>query len=137
MRHGRLAELQSVFPSTVDRAPAAVPPTARLPVTRNRRIPIEELPSRPPMFPPQALELFIEIEATPQHKRGPKVYNDRERELARLLGLTAEWWNGNSVCDDSDAPCWPPHLTAYQNWFRVRAVREQLLAAAEKMQAAE
>jgi hypothetical protein len=85
----------------------------------------------------KALELFIQIEATPQQKRGPKVYNDMEHELAKLLGLVPEWWNGNSVCDDSDAPCWPPHLTAYQNWYKVRAVRNALLEAAAKLQAAE
>jgi len=106
-------------------------------MTRIRRTPTGEPLERPPLFSLQALELFIEIEATPWHKRGPKVYNDKEHELARLLGLTAEWWNGNSVCDDSDAPPWPDHLTAYQNRFKVRAIREALLAAAEKMQAAE
>ena len=42
-------------------------------MTRIRRTPIGEPPERPPMFPPQALEFFIEIEATPRHKRGPKV----------------------------------------------------------------
>ena len=106
-------------------------------MARIRRTPIEGAPERPPLFPPQALELFIEIEATPRHKRGPKVYNDMEHQLARLLGLTAEWWNGNSVCDDSDAPPWPDHLAAYKNWFKVRAVRQALLAAVERLQAAE
>jgi hypothetical protein len=81
----------------------------------------------------KALALFLEIENTPQHERGPKVYNDREHELARLLGLTSEWWGGNSVCDNSEAPCWPPHLTAHQNWFKVRAVRNALLEAAKKL----
>ena len=106
-------------------------------MTRIRRIPIEGLPSRPPTFPPQALELFLEIEATPRHQRGPKVYNDKEHQLARLLGLTAEWWGGNSVCDDAGAPPWPPGLAAYQDWFKIRRVREGLLAAAERVQAAE
>jgi hypothetical protein len=79
------------------------------------------------MFPPQALELFIEIENTPQHERGARVYNDKERALARLLGLVPEWWGGNSVCDDADKPPWPPHLAAYQDWHKVRAVRKALL----------
>ena len=85
----------------------------------------------------EALVLFIEIENTPQHKRGPKVYNDKEHELARLLGLVPEWWKGNSVCDDGDGPCCPPHLVRYRNWFKVRAVRNALLEAAAGQQAVE
>src|SRR5262245_11153697 len=98
-----------------------------------KRTPIGRV-SLHPLITDEALRLFIELE---RDRRHPKVYNDAEHQLARLLGLTAEWWNGNSVCDDSDAPCWPPHVAAYQNWFKVRAVRQALLAAAEKMQAAE
>jgi hypothetical protein len=93
-------------------------PTTRRPLDR---------PRQRQLISAEALRLFVEIENTPKHKRGPKVYNDKERELARLLGLTSEWWNGNSVCDDSDGPGCPPHLARYENWFKVRAIREQLL----------
>ena len=81
----------------------------------------------------EALELFIEIERDRPH---PKVYNDAEHRLAKLLGLTSEWWGGNSVCDDADGPGCPPHLVRYQNWFKVRAVRNALLEATAKMQPA-
>ena len=102
-------------------------PTTRKPIER---------PRQRQLLTAAAIELFIEIENTSRHKRGPKVYNDKEHELARLLGLTFEWWGGNSVCDDSDGPCCPPHRVRYQNWFKVRAVRNALLEAAAKAQPA-
>jgi hypothetical protein len=48
-----------------------------------------------------------------------------------MLNLVSEWWTCNSVLDDSDAPCWPPHLVAHQDWHKVRAVREALLERAK------
>jgi hypothetical protein len=84
-------------------------------------------------FSAEALRLFAELERDRPH---PKVYNDREHELARLLNLVGEWWGGNSVCDNADGPDCPPHLARYQNWFKVRRVREALLEAAAKMQPA-
>jgi hypothetical protein len=98
-------------------------------MTGTKRTPIAR-PSRHPLITDEALQLFMQIEAMPKRKRGPKVYNDLEHKLAKLLGLLLEWWNGNSVCDDSDAPCWPPGLVAYENWFKVRRVREKLLEMA-------
>jgi hypothetical protein len=80
----------------------------------------------------EALELFIKLERDRPH---PKVYNDAEHQLAKLLGLTAEWWNGCSVSDNGTAPDCPSHLVRYQNWFRVHAVRNALLEAAKKLQA--
>jgi len=94
-------------------------------------------PVRAQVFTPEALALFLEIEATPQHKRGAKVYNDMEHRLARLLNLVPEWWGGNSVSDDADKPPWPDHLQAYKDRHKIRAIREQLLAAVAKLQAVE
>jgi hypothetical protein len=78
-------------------------------------------------FSAEALALFIELERTPQHSRK---FKDGSRELARLLGLTAEWWTMNHVNDRSRAPCHPPGYIAREDWIKVRAVREALLAAA-------
>jgi hypothetical protein len=89
------------------------------------------------MFPPQALELFIELEAAPQRERDSKAFKDAEHQLANLLGLTAEWWATCSVLDRSERPPWPSHLVAHGYWYKVRAIREALLAAVARLQAAE
>jgi hypothetical protein len=44
---------------------------------------------RHPSFSAEVLALFAEIERMP--KRGQN-FTDRSHELARMLGLTAEWW---------------------------------------------
>jgi hypothetical protein len=75
----------------------------------------------------EALALFLELEHLPQDSER---FKDGSRRLARLLGLTREFWGGNFVNDKSSRPCWPPSLVAHDNWFRVRAVRNALLAAA-------
>jgi len=97
------------------------------------RTPIER-PRQRQVITDEALRLFIELE---RDRRHPKVYNDQEHRLAKLLGLTSEWWNGNSVSDNSDAPDCPPHLARYENWFKVRAVRQALLAAVKNREPAE
>ena len=78
-------------------------------------------------FSPEAIALFLELE---RMSRRNKTFRDKTHELARMLGLVYEWWNGNHVNDRADGPCHPPGYAAFDNFFRVRAVREELLAAA-------
>jgi hypothetical protein len=87
--------------------------------------------SRNRPFSNQALTLFVELERMPRRNRNAQLFKDKERKLARMLNLVSEWWTCNSVLDDSDAPCWPPHLVAHQDWHKVRAVREALLERAK------
>jgi hypothetical protein len=81
-------------------------------------------------FTVEMLELFAELEHAQQNPRTDPTLQDKSRRLASLLGLLSEWTR--SVChvnDGSSSSDYPPgHLTdlAFQ---RVRAVREQLLAA--------
>jgi hypothetical protein len=51
-------------------------------------------------FSPKIVALFAEIERL----RGNQAFTDRSRELARLLGLTEQWWTGNHVNDRSAGP---------------------------------
>jgi len=48
----------------------------------------------------------------PQHGEG---FKQGDRDLARRLGLTSQWWTVNSVLDRSAAPChpraWSPTMT--------------------------
>jgi hypothetical protein len=83
---------------------------------------------RRPSFSAEALGLFLELEQTPQASQR---FKDGSRELARLLGFVDEWWTCNHVNDRSPEPCHPPGYIAHGDWFRCRAVRLQLLAAAE------
>ena len=83
---------------------------------------------RRPSFSAEALALFAELERT----RGGKAFSDGARQLARLLNLTSEFWTGNTPCDRSKAPNYPPHCQASTDWHTCRAVRRQLLAALEQ-----
>lgn len=73
------------------------------------------------------LDLFVALEQMP---RGSQAFREGKRELARMLGLEAEWLSGASVTDDEDAPCWPPEYVAYRAWHRTRALRLELLSRA-------
>jgi hypothetical protein len=86
---------------------------------------------RRPSFPPDVLALFVELEG--MSRRDPR-FKAGERELACRLGLTGEYWTMNSVLDRSRRSCHPPGYIARDDWFRCRAVREQLLAAAAEAQ---
>jgi hypothetical protein len=48
------------------------------------------------------------------------------------LGLGDEWWRGSSVFDRARGPCYPPHCVSYGDFFRVRAVRRQLLRRSDR-----
>ena len=82
----------------------------------------------------EALALFIELERDP---RRAKPFSDDTRRLARLLGLVDEWWRGQHVNDRRDKPIHPKGYCAHDDFYRCRAVREVLLAAAAKMAVAE
>ena len=93
-----------------------------------RRTPLHR--RRLPPVAADALALFMELEGTPKRRRSAQTFKDGERELHRMLGLTSEWWTGNSVLDRSNGPCHPPGYIAHSDWFRVRRIRETLLQAA-------
>jgi hypothetical protein len=92
-------------------------PTNRTPIDRTHR----------PALIPQAILLFVELERTPVRQRG-EAFREREHELARMLGLVAEYWSMNSVLDRSRRPCWPEGYAARDHWKRCRRVRQPLLA---------
>jgi hypothetical protein len=94
-----------------------------------------ERPRQRQLLTDAAIELFAELERTPQRQRGSKNFKNREHELARVLNLVPEWWSMCSVLDRSERPPWPPYLVAFADWHRCRGIREQLLEAA-KMQPA-
>jgi hypothetical protein len=80
----------------------------------------------------EALALFRELEATPPRRRG-QAYEDKAHELARKLGLVAEWWTCNSVLDRG-GPCHQEGggYIANDDHRRCRAVRNELLAALDR-----
>jgi hypothetical protein len=78
---------------------------------------------RQPSFTPEALALFVELE-----RKRTRAFSDGSRELARMLGLTSEWWTGNHVNDRSAEPCHPPGYIAHADWFRCRQMRDEILA---------
>jgi hypothetical protein len=78
----------------------------------------------------KAVTLFEELERVPKRRRSAQTFKDGERELHRMLGLTSEWWTGNSVLDRSNGPCHPPGYIGHSDWYRVRRIREALLQAA-------
>jgi hypothetical protein len=85
-----------------------------------------------PVFSDEAVELFAELERARQNPRTHPKFQDKSRQLARMLGLIDEWVC--AVChvnDGSSESGYPPgHLTDVAFW-RVREVRKQLLAAAD------
>jgi hypothetical protein len=89
---------------------------AKLRLPKNRR----------PVFGAEVLRLFAELEHGTRRGTG---FKKGERRLMSVLGLNDEWWRGSSVFDRAHAPYYPSHTCAYADFFRVRAVRRQLLAA--------
>ena len=85
-------------------------------------------------FTDEVVRLFIELEGAPERARP---YSDDTRRLAKMLGLTSEWWTGQHVNDKSDKPIHPKGYCAHDDFYRCRAVRQALLEAAERQQAAE
>jgi len=99
------------------------------------RTPIERIRQRQ-VITAEAIALFAELEAVPQGQRASKAFKDGQHELMRKLGLVSEFWTMNSVLDRSKRPPWPDHLVAYKDWYRCRGIREQLLEAVARLQAA-
>jgi hypothetical protein len=80
------------------------------------------------VFSAEVLDLFVELEHTPDRKRHTRKFKDGERELMRRLHLTDEFWSMNSPLDRG-RPCHPPGHLANEDWRRCREVRKALLAA--------
>jgi len=85
-------------------------------------------PPRRPQFSLEALQLFAKLETIVE--QDSHEFKVGSKKLAALLGLGAEFLcSGASVNDKSAEPPWPPNYPASQDFWRVRAVRHQLLAA--------
>jgi hypothetical protein len=81
---------------------------------------------RRPQFSRETLELFLELEASPQNCQR---FKDGSRRLAHLLGLTSQWWTMNHVHRRDARPCHPPHMIAHRDWHTCREMRLALSAA--------
>jgi hypothetical protein len=81
---------------------------------------------RRPVFGAEVLRLFAEFEHGARRGEG---FKKGERRLMSLLDLNSEWWRGSSVFNRARRPCHPPSCLAHADFYRVRAVRRQLLAA--------
>lgn len=85
---------------------------------------------RSPRISAETVRMFATLESTPPPRRKTQEFKNRDRELARRLGLGGEWLcSVVSVLDRG--PCYrtvgsPQH----EDWLRVRAVRLRLLAVA-------
>jgi hypothetical protein len=85
--------------------------------------------TRTPAIDPETLALFIELENVPKRRRGATTFKERDRALARRLGLGGEWMC--DVCSVTD-PSRVSYRTGmhHEAWLKVRAVRLRLLAMA-------
>jgi hypothetical protein len=81
---------------------------------------------RRPEITSEVLALFVALERVPKRQRHQQEWRDRSKQLARLLGLTIEWWSMNHV-HDTGGPCGPE--PARQAWKTCREMRVRLLAA--------
>ena len=80
---------------------------------------------RRPVFTAEAVALFLEIERT---LGGHMPYTEASRRLAELLELSAEWCASCHINDRSSRSHYPAgHLTDIAFW-KVREVRQALLA---------
>jgi hypothetical protein len=85
---------------------------------------------RKSVFSDGVLTLFAQLDAVPLRDRETDAFKAKDRELARLLGLSGPW-----LCDVASVTDGRPILAAgmteptLQGHLRVRAVREQLLQA--------
>jgi hypothetical protein len=94
--------------------------TKRTPLNRQRTPPIDA----------EALRVFAELDAVPLASRFNWEFERRAYQLAQRLGLGEEHFCSRcSVLDHDSDPCWPPGYEARDAWFKVRAVRNQLIEA--------
>jgi hypothetical protein len=81
-------------------------------------------------FTNEVLTLFAELDATPRRERDSNAFKAKDRELHRLLGLSGQWFCSVASVTDGrplrSSSMTPPTYLDHQ---KVRAVREQLLAA--------
>jgi hypothetical protein len=78
----------------------------------------------------ETLMLFVELDAAPTRDRQGRDFERRAYDLAKRLGLGDEHFCSRcSVLDRDSGRCWPPGYEARDAWFRVRAVRGQLIEA--------
>ena len=98
-------------------------PTKRTPLNRERKALID----------PETVRLFVELENMPTRSRRSERFEKGEAELHRRLGLYGDLFlsgRGASVLSRAKENPWRPPYAHRETWFRLRAVREQLLAAA-------
>jgi hypothetical protein len=79
------------------------------------------------------VRLFAELENTPARQRKSEEFKAKDRELARRLDLTTEWWMMCNVLDRATKPCHPPWCSAHAGFFKCREVRLPLLDAAKNL----
>jgi hypothetical protein len=89
---------------------------------------LREAKERRPVFAPEVLELFRELELVPECDRQTQEFTEKSKRLSNLLNLNVEWWAGQHV-EHSDRLCPSPRLAAHVYWHRVQRVREELLEA--------
>jgi hypothetical protein len=78
----------------------------------------------------EALARFAELDSAPAARWRSQEFNDKAHELARLLGLTDEFWTGCSVLDRSSGPVHTSlDYIEHRDWHTCRRVRLELLAA--------
>jgi hypothetical protein len=75
--------------------------------------------------------LFCQLDAVPLRNRENNEFRDRDRELARMLGLEDEWLFSVVSVTDRRRPV-PSPRPAEHDRVRVYAVRFELLAAAKE-----
>jgi hypothetical protein len=80
-------------------------------------------------FSAEMVDLFVELEGTPEHQRHTRKFKDAEHELMRRLHLVSEFWSMNSPLDRG-GPCHPEGHLANRDWQTCRRIRRELLAAA-------
>jgi hypothetical protein len=94
-----------------------------------KRTPLER--RRTPRIDDETLRLFTELEHAPLQHRKSDDFKQRDRELARRLGLGGEWLcSVASVTNRKRTSYYREGSPQREDWLRVRAVRNQLLAAA-------
>jgi hypothetical protein len=101
-------------------------PTKRIP--RNR--------GRTPTIDGETLALFIELENVPKRRRTSQTFKDRDRALARRLGLGGEWMCDVCSVTDSSRVSYRTGMH-HDAWIKVRAVRERLLELVGKVDRAD
>jgi hypothetical protein len=85
---------------------------------------------RTPTIDAETLTLFTELENTSPRRRHSQDFKDRDRTLARRLGLGGEWLCAVVSVLDRGPHYYPPESPHYEGAERVRAMRERLLAMA-------